>query len=222
MIFATHHYLAQITLSDHAENQNLSIQNIVLVSNDPISADIQQAFVRNHIISRLNSLDNTLTTQELQTHSDQVRYTSKQHQSKDDDLPFAHFEVKAISKDEAKALEKQCAKTYVDLDFLHCVIAVKFEDDSIRVTAMLKPNFHIVKDGEVTCRIFSKHVVNGSVSSITMGAGITKIGLSDFAKVQSQIALLAKNEEPFNPIVWASAEISECLHGESARSYACA
>lgn len=222
MIFATHHYLAQITLSDHAENKNLSIQNIVLVSNDPISADIQQAFVRNHIVSRLNSLNNGLEIHGLQTHSDQVRYRAKQHQSKDDDLPFAHFEVKAISKDEAKALETECAKTYVDLDFLKCVIAVKFEDDSIRVTAMLRPNFHIVKDGEVIERISSKHVINGSVSSIKMGSGIQKIGLSDFAKVQSQIALLAKNEDRFSPIIWGNGDILECLHGESARSYACA
>lgn len=219
MIFATHHYLAQIALSTHVENQKLAIKNIVLVSNDPISADIQQAFVRGHIIESLTAHNKMLITEGLQTHSNQVRYATEQHQVKSDDLPFISFEVKAITESEALPT---CSKIFVDLSFIQSMTAVKFVDDSIRVTAKLKPSFNIVKDGEVIDRIFSKHIVNGSVSSITMGSGIKKVGLADFAKVQTQIGLLAKQEDCFSPIIWGAEDILECLYGESARSYACA
>lgn len=223
-----HYYLAQISLSNHIENKTALVSNVVLVSPQAISHEIQQAYVRNHIIECLNkSVGYPIVTTDLQVADNTVRYIKLGDRRADDKIPFVEFKIVSIPRSEYLAIKNdpQLTRTQVDLEFIHQMIAGKFVDGSVRVTAMLKPSFHIFKDGFVVDRIFSYHTINGSVSSIIMGSGIKKIGLDDFAKLQSKIGLLA-NELPIpsetsaSKIIWSTSDMMEQLHGESARCFA--
>ncbi len=224
-----HYYLTQISLSKHIENQQVAISNVVLVSPQAISHEIQQAYVRNHIIQSLAQSfgHHPIITTDLQVAENSVRYIKQGDRRADDMIPFVEFKISSIPQNDYMVAKNDpsTTRTQVDLDFIDHMVAGKFVDSTVRVTAMLKPSFHIFKDGVVVDRIFSKHTINGSVSSIVMGAGIKKIGLDDFAKLQSKIALLA-NDTPIqtltssNNIIWSMDDMMEELHGESARSFA--
>jgi len=223
-----HYYLAQISLSNHIENQTALVSNVVLVSPQAISHEIQQAYVRNHIIECLNkSISHPIVTADLQVADNSVRYIKSGDRRADDMIPFVEFKITSIPRSEYLAVKNDAnlTRTQVDLDFIQQMIGGKAVDGSVRVTTLLKPSFHIVKDGFVVDRIFSQHTINGSVSSIIMGSGIKKIGLDDFAKLQSKLGLLA-NELPAptlpfsDQIIWSTDDMMEELHGESARCFA--
>lgn len=224
-----HYYLAQISLSNHSENKQVAMSNVLLVSPQAVSHDIQQAFVRNHIIQSLaQSFGNhPIITADLQVAENTVRYIKQGDHRSDDMIPFVEFKITCIPHNEYMVAKNDpcTTRTQVDLDFIHHMVAVKFVDGTVRVTAMFKPSFNIFKDGNVVDRIVSKHTIKGSVSSIVMGAGIKKVGLDDFAKLQSKIALVANQEstptlESSNNVIWSMDDMMEELHGESARSYA--
>jgi hypothetical protein len=223
-----HYYLAQISLSNHIENQTALVSNVVLVSPQAISHEIQQAYVRNHIIECLNkSIGHPIVTADLQVADNSVRYIKSGDRRSDDMIPFVEFKITSIPRIEylANKQDPNLTRTQVDLDFILNMTAGKFVDGTVRVTAMLKPSFQIFKDGFIVDRIFSKHTINGSVSSIVMGSGIKKIGLDAFAKLQSKIGLLANDlpaptETNSNQIIWSADDMMEELHGESARCFA--
>lgn len=226
--FEEHFYLAQVSLSNHIENKTALVSNTVLVSPQTISHEIQQAFVRNHIIESLNkSIGHPIVTTDLQVADNAVRYIKAGDRRADDMIPFVEFKITSIPRSEYLALKNDAniTRTQVDLDFIQHMIGGKAVDGSVRVTAMLKPSFHIVKDGFVVDRIYSQHTINGSVSSIIMGSAIKKVGLDDFVKLQAKLGLLA-NELPAptlpfsDQIIWSTNDMMEQLYGEAARSFA--
>ncbi len=223
MLASNHYYLGQITVSDHIENKQVVIKNVLLVSPDAISHDIQQAFVRNYIANCLVKPNEYPLDINLKIGDDNLLfYGKKGHNYADDLIPFVEYKISAIPAVEY-LVHKQAglhAIEHADLSMIKGFTAVKSSPQRVGVTAMLNDHYQIIKDGVLVDRIFSKHIIDGSVSSIVMNSAIQKVGLSDFAKVQSLIAQAAKIE--YDPVVWGFTDMMEALHGESARSFATA
>lgn len=151
-----YYYLAEISASEHAINQQIKMPNAIFICEDQISLDVVQGYVREFIFKQFNQSKLHTTHFKIHQKSPNQYHWCEFGKCYDEQntMPYFSFEIKEIQEDEYKQRlkSKNHLIRLIDINFIAMMVAHKKTNET-QITAFIHPNFHYIKDGVFITRI---------------------------------------------------------------------